>query len=111
MRDFAALRIAACLVVLASVVLAGASAVADVHATPQRPAAGVAQAEQPAPEPNAAKLAVVSSVDRHAADLAALSDRIWAYAEIALREDRLMCPSTRWPKKMSGTGNPCTYGS
>jgi len=88
MREFAALRSAACLGVLASVVLAGGSALADVHATPQRPAAGVAQAGQPAPEPSATKLAAVSSVDRHAADLAALSDRIWAYAEIALREHK-----------------------
>ena len=40
------------------------------------------------PEPSAAKLAAVSSVDRHAAQLAELSDRIWAYAEIALREHK-----------------------
>jgi len=39
-------------------------------------------------EASAAKLAAVASVDRHARDLAELSDRIWAYAEIALREHR-----------------------
>lgn len=38
--------------------------------------------------PSAAKLAAVSSVDRHAADLVGLSDTIWAYAETALRETR-----------------------
>ncbi len=37
---------------------------------------------------SAAKLAAVSSVERHAQELAELSDRIWAYAEIALREHR-----------------------
>jgi aminobenzoyl-glutamate utilization protein B len=39
-------------------------------------------------EPSAAKLAAVNSVDRHAAALTELSDRIWAYAEIAFREHR-----------------------
>jgi aminobenzoyl-glutamate utilization protein B len=35
-----------------------------------------------------AKRAAVNSVDRHAADLVDLSDRIWAYAETALREHK-----------------------
>lgn len=35
---------------------------------------------------SAAKLEAVKSVDRHAAELTGLSDKIWAYAEIALRE-------------------------
>ena len=39
-------------------------------------------------EPGAVKLAAVNAVDRHAAALTALSDRIWAYAEIAFREHR-----------------------
>jgi aminobenzoyl-glutamate utilization protein B len=41
-----------------------------------------------APPPGASKQAVVQSVDRHAKDLIALSDEIWAYAEPALREHR-----------------------
>jgi aminobenzoyl-glutamate utilization protein B len=36
----------------------------------------------------AAKRAAVNSVDKHAADLTDLSDRIWAYAETALREHK-----------------------
>jgi aminobenzoyl-glutamate utilization protein B len=39
-------------------------------------------------EPSAVKLEAVNSVDRHAAALTELSDRIWAYAEIAFREHR-----------------------
>ncbi|HEX6573130.1 MAG TPA: amidohydrolase [Steroidobacteraceae bacterium] len=35
-----------------------------------------------------AKRAAVDSVDRHATDLTSLSDRIWAYAETALREHK-----------------------
>jgi aminobenzoyl-glutamate utilization protein B len=56
------------------------------------PAAGEPATAEPAgpsaslPEPSAAKLAAVHSVDRHAGELIALSDRIWAYAETALRE-------------------------
>jgi aminobenzoyl-glutamate utilization protein B len=47
-----------------------------------------ADAVDPAPEPSAAKLAAVAAVDRHARDLEGLSDRIWAYAETALREHK-----------------------
>lgn len=57
-------------------------AAADVHAVPHP--AGQAEV----PPPSAAKLAAVNSVDRHAQELAELSDRIWAYAEIALREHK-----------------------
>ena len=59
---------------------------ADVHATGHPPAP--AEAPVSVPEPSVAKLAAVSAIDRHAAGLAGLSDRIWAYAEIALREHR-----------------------
>jgi aminobenzoyl-glutamate utilization protein B len=38
--------------------------------------------------PSAAKRAVVASVETHAADLAGLSDKIWEYAETALREHK-----------------------
>ena len=46
------------------------------------PAGAQTAAETPA------KRAAVNSVDRHAADLASLADRIWAYAETALREHK-----------------------
>ncbi len=59
---------------------------ADVHSAP-RPATTVAVPQLPA-DASAAKLAAVSSVDRHARDLEELSDRIWAYAETALREHK-----------------------
>jgi aminobenzoyl-glutamate utilization protein B len=39
-------------------------------------------------EPSPVKLAAVASVDRHAHDLEVLADRIWAYAETALREHK-----------------------
>jgi len=48
----------------------------------------LAAAPATAADASAAKLAAVASVDRHARDLAELSDRIWAYAEIALREHK-----------------------
>jgi aminobenzoyl-glutamate utilization protein B len=41
-----------------------------------------------AASPSATKRAAVASVDAHAADLTALSDKIWAYAETALREHK-----------------------
>jgi aminobenzoyl-glutamate utilization protein B len=49
--------------------------------TPQQPASSQAP-------PSKTKLAAVSAVDRHAADMIALSDRIWAFAETALKEHR-----------------------
>jgi aminobenzoyl-glutamate utilization protein B len=71
--------------------LAGAftpGARADVHSTPHPPSAEVATTEGAQPQASAAKQAAVNAIDRRAADLAGLSDRIWAYAEIALREHR-----------------------
>lgn len=38
--------------------------------------------------PSATKRAVVASVDQHAADLSGLSDKIWEYAETALKEHK-----------------------
>ena len=38
--------------------------------------------------PSATKRAAVASVDKHAADLTDLSDRIWGYAETALKEHK-----------------------
>ena len=38
--------------------------------------------------PSAAKAAVIRSIDRHRPELVSLSDQIWAFAEIALREHR-----------------------
>ncbi|HTU68652.1 MAG TPA: amidohydrolase [Steroidobacteraceae bacterium] len=38
--------------------------------------------------PSATKRAVVASVDQHAAELAGLSDKIWGYAETALKEHK-----------------------
>jgi aminobenzoyl-glutamate utilization protein B len=68
---------------LAATMLRPGTALADVHAAP-RPA----PTARPLQEPSPAKLAAVNAVDRHAAQLAELSDRIWAYAEIALREHK-----------------------
>jgi aminobenzoyl-glutamate utilization protein B len=61
----------------------GGSAIADVTVR----AAAVASPQQ-ATQASAAKHAAVHSVDRHAAELTRLSDRIWSYAETALREHR-----------------------
>jgi aminobenzoyl-glutamate utilization protein B len=61
---------------------------ADVHSAPKPPPAEVATTESLQREASAAKQAAVNAIDRRAADLASLSDRIWAYAEIALREHR-----------------------
>src|SRR3954449_3481000 len=41
-----------------------------------------------AASPSAVKRAAVASVDQHAADLSGLSDKIWEYAETALREHK-----------------------
>lgn len=72
----------------AAVLLAG-PVQADVHAAAH--AAGATAARQPkvvAAKETPAKRAAVNSIDRHQADLVGLSDRIWAYAETALRETR-----------------------
>lgn len=76
------------LVTTAATLCAG-SAGADLHAAP---AAGTGtRAGSPqvvAARETPAKRAAVNSIDRHQADLVGLSDRIWAYAETALRETR-----------------------
>jgi len=41
-----------------------------------------------AASPSAVKRAAIASVEKHAADLTGLSDRIWGYAETALREHK-----------------------
>jgi aminobenzoyl-glutamate utilization protein B len=86
MRSCAAFRVAAGLVGLAGAF--SGTAVADVHAAPHPSPPVAAPAAVATSEPSAAKLAAVSSVDRHTAELTQLSDRIWAYAEIALREHK-----------------------
>ena len=83
MRDFRFFVHAAAAVLLAGPVQA------DVHAAAH--AAGATAARQPkvvAAKETPAKRAAVNSIDRHQADLVGLSDRIWAYAETALRETR-----------------------
>lgn len=74
-------------VVLALASLSGRAA-ADVNSAPPPGGPAMARASGPLPEPSPAKVAAVASVDRHGRDLEELSDRIWAYAEIALREHR-----------------------
>jgi aminobenzoyl-glutamate utilization protein B len=61
---------------------------ADVHSVPRTPPeTGVAMdAVQATASP--AKQAAVNAIERQAPDLTELSDRIWAYAELALREHR-----------------------
>ena len=68
--------------------LATPSGRADVHSVPREPAESAAGAMAEQPQATVAKQSAVGAVDRHAAGLAELSDRIWAYAEIALREHR-----------------------
>lgn len=53
-----------------------------------RSAAQASPDARPAAEASPAKRAVVRSIDQQAAELSALSDRIWSYAEVALREHR-----------------------
>jgi len=88
MRTFAAIERLAHVACVAALVFGSGVARADVHAAPRPAPPAGATAPGVSPEPSAAKLAAVSSVDRHAAQLAELSDRIWAYAEIALREHK-----------------------
>jgi aminobenzoyl-glutamate utilization protein B len=73
--------------IIAAIMLAVAPAPAEVHAA--QPAGPVdAVPAEPLAGASAAKLAAVGSVDRHAKALEELSDRIWAYAEVALREHK-----------------------
>ncbi|HWJ07152.1 MAG TPA: amidohydrolase [Steroidobacteraceae bacterium] len=66
--------------------------VAGVAAAQGAPPADAAAARPSSPvkpaRETAAKRAAVNAVDRHAAELTGLSDRIWAYAETALREHK-----------------------
>jgi len=83
MRTAATLGGLAGVACLAATMLRPGAALADVHAAPRTaPTATSLQEASPA------KLAAVNAVDRHAAQLAELSARIWAYAEIALREHK-----------------------
>ena len=50
------------------------------------PIAGAQPSAKAGPSPN--KVAAVASVEKHRAELVDLSDRIWRYAETALRETR-----------------------
>ncbi|HET7203277.1 MAG TPA: amidohydrolase [Steroidobacteraceae bacterium] len=69
--------------------LAAGQAAADVHATAtESEAARKPQPQVVAARETPAKRAAVHAVDRHAAELTGLSDRIWAYAETALREHK-----------------------
>ncbi|MGI9246826.1 MAG: amidohydrolase, partial [Steroidobacteraceae bacterium] len=61
--------------------------VTDAHAADEQSAGKTPSPVAPAQE-TAAKRAAVNAVDRHAAELTVLSDRVWAYAETALREHR-----------------------
>jgi aminobenzoyl-glutamate utilization protein B len=87
-REFAAFKAAMGVGWLAGASLAAGTAAADVHAAPRSTTPGTAPVEVAPIEPSAAKLAAMSSVDRNAAELTQLSDRVWAYAEIALREHK-----------------------
>jgi aminobenzoyl-glutamate utilization protein B len=53
-----------------------------------------ASAGQPAPSP--AKLAAVSSIDRHRVELIELADQVWQFAETALREHRSAALLADW---------------
>jgi aminobenzoyl-glutamate utilization protein B len=73
---------------LALAVLMGLTAAAGVCAAETTSTTAVATAAEALPVPSNAKVAAVASVDRHAAELIGLSDKIWAYAETALREHK-----------------------
>ena len=88
MRPLAAPRTLAYAGLITIATWCGGEAVADVHAVPPSATPTVPPAQAVVGEGSAAKRAAVHSVDLHAAELTALSDRIWAYAEIALRETR-----------------------
>ncbi len=71
---------------MASTVFGAGIVVADVDAAPAAGAAATTKVVAARATPT--KRAALNSVERHQADLADLSDRIWAYAETALRETR-----------------------
>jgi aminobenzoyl-glutamate utilization protein B len=69
--------------------LVAGPAVADVHATARQDGAAPHTRSPVAPaRETPVKRAAVHTVDRHAADLVELSDRIWAHAETALLEHK-----------------------
>ena len=77
-----------CLATFAATLFAG-TVVADNHSVPGAdPSTKAASARVVAAKSTPGKRAVLNSVERHQADLVDLSDRIWAYAETALRETR-----------------------
>ena len=88
MRRRAATGAMACAGLIIFATLCAGEAVADLHAAPHPAAAPVPPGQAAVGEASAAKRAVVRSVDLHAAELTELSDRVWAYAETALRETR-----------------------
>ena len=88
MRRIAAIERLVHVACVTALVFGSGMARGDVHAAPSPVPPTGATTPAASPEPSAAKLAAVSSVDRHAAQLTELSDRIWAYAEIALREHK-----------------------
>jgi len=61
---------------------------ADVHSVPRTPPETAAAMDAVQATASPAKQAAVNAIERQAADLTDLSDRIWAYAELALREHR-----------------------
>ena len=71
-----------------AVTLFAGQVVADVHSAPDAGANARSPQKVVAAKETPAKRAAIHSIDRHAADLAGISDRIWAYAETALRETR-----------------------
>jgi aminobenzoyl-glutamate utilization protein B len=73
---------------LACVAVAAMTTVTGLPVRAEVAGAATPAAEPAAAEPSAAKLAAVASVERHARDLEGLSDKIWAFAETALREHR-----------------------
>jgi aminobenzoyl-glutamate utilization protein B len=74
--------------ILVTLIAVGHPANAEVQAAMPSAVATAGPAALDATEATPAKLAAMASVDRHARDLEDLSDRIWAYAEIALREHK-----------------------
>ena len=87
MRPQAAPKVLACVGLVLFGAVVRATGLEDVHAAPQPATSIPLQASVP-PEASAVKRAAVHSVELHAADLTLLSDRVWAYAETALRETR-----------------------
>lgn len=88
MRLRTTMRASGCLGIAAAAFLGVGAAAEDVHAAQHPAPAATAPVQEPQPEPSATKLAAVRAVERNAASLSRLSDRVWAYAETALHEHR-----------------------